>query len=92
MWMTKIWISKNQDMFCGLRSERNFARMEESKYLQVFKTLTSSEVRPRRRFLRRGSRLSAAQQPKGVGRAPFLLFLSSSLYIAANTVKFRNLS
>ena len=66
--------------------------MEESKYLQVFKALTSSEVPPGLCFRRRGSRLSAAQQPKAVGRAPFVLFLSSSLRIAVNTVKFGNSS
>ena len=54
--------------------------------------LTSSEVPPRRRFRRRGSRLSAAQQLKGVGRAPFVLFLSSSLRIAVDAAKLNSLS
>ena len=52
----------------------------------------SSEVPPRRRFRRRGSRLSAAQQPKGVGRAPFVLFLSSSLRIAVDAAKLNSSS
>ena len=54
--------------------------------------LTISEVPPRRRFCRRGSPLSAAQQPKGVGRAPFVLFLSSSLRIAVDAAKLNSSS